>query len=42
MKIVIQATLGWQYAHLHAFIDGQTYYGVPILNCGAATNAPRD
>jgi hypothetical protein len=26
---VIQATMGWQNAHLHAFIDGQTYYGVP-------------
>jgi hypothetical protein len=26
---VIQAVMGWQNAHLHAFIDGQTYYGVP-------------
>jgi hypothetical protein len=26
---VIQATMGWQNYHLHAFIDGQTYYGVP-------------
>jgi hypothetical protein len=26
---VIQDTMGWQNAHLHAFIDGQTYYGVP-------------
>ncbi|MGH3623532.1 MAG: plasmid pRiA4b ORF-3 family protein, partial [Sciscionella sp.] len=26
---VIQAAMGWQNAHLHAFIDGQTYYGVP-------------
>jgi pRiA4b ORF-3-like protein len=25
---VIQATMGWQDAHLHAFVDGQTYYGV--------------
>lgn len=26
---VIQAAMGWQNSHLHAFIDGQTYYGVP-------------
>jgi hypothetical protein len=26
---VIQAAMGWQNAHLHAFIAGQTYYGVP-------------
>jgi hypothetical protein len=26
---VIQAVMGWQNAHLHAFIDRQTYYGVP-------------
>ncbi|MEC3978731.1 plasmid pRiA4b ORF-3 family protein [Amycolatopsis sp. H20-H5] len=26
---IIQAAMGWQNAHLHAFIDGQTYYGVP-------------
>lgn len=26
---VIQATMGWQNAHLHVFVDGQTYYGVP-------------
>lgn len=26
---VIQAAMGWQNAHLHAFVDGQTYYGVP-------------
>jgi hypothetical protein len=26
---VIQAVMGWQNAHLHAFIEGQTYYGVP-------------
>jgi pRiA4b ORF-3-like protein len=25
----IQAAMGWQNAHLHAFIDGQTHYGVP-------------
>jgi hypothetical protein len=26
---VIQAAMGWQNAHLHAFVDGQTYYGRP-------------
>jgi len=26
---VIQAAMGWQNSHLHAFIDGQTYYSVP-------------
>jgi Plasmid pRiA4b ORF-3-like protein len=26
---VIQAAMGWQDAHLHAFVDGQTHYGVP-------------
>ena len=26
---VVQAAMGWQHAHLHVFIDGQTYYGVP-------------
>jgi hypothetical protein len=26
---IVQAAMGWQNAHLHAFIDGQTYYGVP-------------
>jgi hypothetical protein len=26
---VIQAAMGWQNSHLHAFVDGQTYYGVP-------------
>jgi hypothetical protein len=26
---VIQAAMGWQNYHLHAFVDGQTYYGVP-------------
>jgi hypothetical protein len=26
---IIQAAMGWQNAHLHAFIDGRTYYGVP-------------
>lgn len=26
---IIQAAMGWQNSHMHAFIDGQTYYGVP-------------
>jgi hypothetical protein len=26
---VVQAAMGWQNAHLHAFIDGQTHYGRP-------------
>jgi hypothetical protein len=26
---VVQAAMGWQNCHLHAFVDGQTYYGVP-------------
>jgi len=26
---VIQAAMDWQNAHLHVFVDGQTYYGVP-------------
>lgn len=26
---IIQAAMGWQNAHLHAFIHGQTYYGLP-------------
>lgn len=26
---VVQATMGWQNAHLHVFSDGQTHYGVP-------------
>ncbi|GAA1971817.1 plasmid pRiA4b ORF-3 family protein [Amycolatopsis minnesotensis] len=26
---VIQNTMGWENAHLHAFSDGQTHYGVP-------------
>lgn len=26
---IVQAAMGWQNAHLHAFIHGQTYYGIP-------------
>ncbi|WP_410624952.1 plasmid pRiA4b ORF-3 family protein [Amycolatopsis sp. cmx-8-4] len=26
---IVQAAMGWQNAHLHAFIDGQTHYGIP-------------
>jgi hypothetical protein len=26
---IVQAAMGWQNAHMHAFVDGQTYYGVP-------------
>ncbi|MFC4854594.1 plasmid pRiA4b ORF-3 family protein [Actinophytocola glycyrrhizae] len=31
---VVQATMGWQNAHLHAFSDGQTSYGVPDPELG--------
>ncbi|MBB4907015.1 plasmid pRiA4b ORF-3 family protein [Actinophytocola algeriensis] len=31
---VVQATMGWQNAHLHAFSDGQTHYGVPDPELG--------
>ena len=38
---VIQAATGWQNVHLHAFTDGQTYYGVPDPDLGFRTNARR-
>jgi hypothetical protein len=34
LHTVVQATMGWQDAHLHVFVDDQTYYGVPDPELG--------
>ena len=30
----VQAVMGWQNYHMHAFVDGQTYHGVPDPDLG--------
>jgi len=35
---ILQTVMGWTNSHLHQFIDGDTFYGVPDANFGRDIN----
>ena len=39
---VIQIAMGWTDSHLHAFVDGQTMYGIPDPEFGGSTKNERN